>query len=327
MTLGGLEADLYRRLNHAASPATTVTTRLRAMLNETHREILGRPGFGRMRRFTIPVTSVADQATLGIPQSIARIHSIQDRTNDRYLDRIFLDEIRRRDPGLDQNGDPSHYALVGRQQVQIQPADASEIFVDSTSASDTNTCFIEGIRTGGYRVTLSVTMTGVTAVSLSATITDLIAITKFYLSAVAVGTVTLHEDDSGGTELARIPIGQTYARYIHVQLWPEPDAAVTYHVDHTRVIEDMTNANDEPLLPEDFHQLVGIGVRMKEYEHLAALGNQSAMQRYQVANGQWTQRITDLEYFIFNAPDFAPVMRGGAAPGFSQLGPDFPAGS
>ena len=78
-------------------------------------------------------------------------------------------------------------------QVAVQPSNASKVYADSTAAGDTNTVYIEGFRTGGYPFTSSETMTGTTAVQVSA-YADIISLTKFYLSAAAVGPVTLVED-------------------------------------------------------------------------------------------------------------------------------------
>jgi hypothetical protein len=86
----------------------------------------------------------------------------------------------------------------GRQAVAQQPAAACALFVDSTSASDTNTCYVEGVITGGYPRSVSVLMTGASAANISTLVTDWIRVDKFYLSAAAVGTVTLHETASGG---------------------------------------------------------------------------------------------------------------------------------
>ena len=258
--------EMYRRMGYASSPATEITTRYTAFLNEAHRRLLTQPGMERLRDDIITFASVASRAIYGLPPSIARVKGIHQRSNMRQLRYLSLDELRREDPGLTSSGTPDFWTPIGYQPVALQPADASEIFVKSTAAGDTGTAYLEGIRTGGYPRTLSVTMTGTTAVSLSAVITDLIAVTKFYLSAAAVGTVTLHEDSGAGTELARIPIGGVFARYHGIQLWPTPSAVETFYVDHTRVIPDLVNGTDEPLLPEDFHWLMVTGALKREYE-------------------------------------------------------------
>ena len=317
MTLATIEAELFRRLNYASSPATEVTTRLRAFTNLTHRQLLSTPGLDRLRDDTITFASVSAQATYGLPPSVQRIQAITDRTNDRKLTLRSLDWIRTIDPGLDRTGTPEVYAPIGIQAVARQPSDASEIFVDSTSASDTGTAYLEGIRTGGHRTALSVTVTGVTAVTFSAAITDIIEITKFYMSAAAVGTVTLHEDASGGTELARIAIGQTFSRYLGVQLWPTPSAAVTYYVDYTRTIPDMSVANDEPLLPEDFHWLLVEGALVKEWT------KKDDLMRREAAEADYAKGLSALKYHVTCPADYLPARSDlGERP--SRFGAQFP---
>jgi hypothetical protein len=314
--LTDIEADLYRRLGYASSPATDVTTRIRAFINQVHRQLLTLPGLEYLRDDTITFASVNAQARYGLPPSVARIKAITDRTNDRRITLATLDQLRNADPGLDANGTPASYVPIGWQAVSVQPSDASELFVDSTSASDTNTAYLEGIRTGGYPRVLSVTMTGTTAVTFSAAITDFIEVTKFYLSAAAVGTVTLHEDASGGTELARIPIGQTYARYVAIQLYPTPSAAVTYYVDYQRHIEDMSNANDEPLVPEDFHDLLVTGAERLEWR-------KKDDSREANADAEFSYRMKQLKYWIHTNQDHLPVAGKPALSRTSRLGSQY----
>ena len=275
------------------------------------------PGLDRLRDDTITFASVSARAQYGLPPAVQRVQSVTDRTNDRRLQLRSLDWIRAIDPGLDQSGTPEAYAPIGVQAVALQPSDASEIFVDSTSASDTGTAYLEGIRTGGYPRTLSVTMNGVTAVSFAAAITDFVEITKFYISAAAVGAVTLHEDASGGTELARIPIGQTFSRYQGIQLWPTPSAAVTYYVDYMRNIPDMSVANDEPLLPEDFHWLLVEGALIKEWT------KKDDLARRQAAQADYDRGLSDLKYAVTCPADFLPARsQTGERP--SRFGAQFP---
>ena len=319
MTLATLEAELYRRLNYATSPATEVTTRLRSFLNLTQRQILGLPGLDRLRDDTITFASVNAVAQYGLPQAVMRIQGLSERTNNRRLTARSLSWLREVDPGLTNTGTPEYYIPIGIQAVNRQPSDASEIFVDSTSASDTNTAYLEAIRSGGYRIVLSVSMTGVTAVSLGAAYTDIVEVTKFYLSAAAVGTVTLHEDASGGTELARIPIGQTFARYEGIQLWPTPSAAVTYYVDYTRTIPDMANANDEPLLPEDFHWLLIEGALVKEWT------KKDDVMRRELAETEFRTGLSALRYHVTAPPDLLPA-RSDLGERVSRFGAHYPAG-
>lgn len=317
MTLSDMLADCYRKTNHPASPASAVTTRFTALLNEGLQELISLPGLGAwvaQHQPALTVASVASTPILALPPGISRVESIRDTTNDRTLVMRSREWYHAMQPDpTTETGTPEVWVPYGYQAVAKQPSNASEIFVDSTSASDTNTAYIEGIRTGGYPKSLSVTMTGVTAVSLGTAYTDFLQITKFYLSAAAVGTVTLHEDASGGTELARIPIGQTFARYQAVALWPTPASALTYTVDGERDLPLLINGTDEPLIPSRFHRLSVEYALWKEFEKLddTRAGN---------AERRWLKGVSDFRYFATCPPDYLPVSGERLNLGRSRLG-------
>lgn len=321
MTFAEVLSECYADLNYAASPAATEVARIKRYVNEGLRVILGEPALVRLLDSDAPLTvaSVASTARVVVPEAVARIHHITERTNARRLEPMSLAEYRQREPDpASHTGTPTHYVPIGRVAVAKQPADASEIFVDSTAAGDTNTCYIEGITTGGYMKTASVNMTGVTAVTLSAAITDFIEITDFYLSAAAVGTVTLHEDASGGTELARITIGAKRPRYYAFYLFPTPSAAVTYYVDYRREMVELVNDTDEPPLPTDYHYLLSAYVRMRQYE-------KTDDSRWPTAREQFLQGLSRLKYATQTLADDIPVMGRGRVIGRSRLGGYFPA--
>lgn len=321
MTLSSLLADLYRRLGYASSPDSAVTTRLTSFLNQAQRDVLSEPGMEMLLHGTTTFASVASTPQYSLPQNVARIKKIYETTNDIALCGLSLDAYRTFDPDTTANtGNPTHWVDLGWSAVAKQPSDASEIFVDSTSASDTNTVFIEGYRTGGYYTSLSATMTGTTAVSLSASITDIVEITKFYLSAAAVGTVTLHEDASGGTELARIAIGQTYGRYKRIALWPCPSSAITVSVDYERDVQDMANSNDEPVLPVRFHQLLIEGALKREM-------TKKDDTRYANAVREYDRMLGQLKYFTYTNQDHRPLMGRRKLQRPSRLGGWFEAGT
>ena len=298
-----------------------MTTRLTAFLNQAHRDVLSEPGMDALFNGTATFPSVASTPQYSLPQSVARIKKLYETSNDYALCGLSQDAYRTFDPDTTAHtGTPTHWVDLGWSAVSAQPSDASEIFIDSTSGSDTNTVYIEGYRTGGYFISLSTTMTGTTAKSLGAAYTDIIEITKFYISAAAVGTVTLHEDASGGTELARIPIGQTYARYKRIALWPCPSSAITYSVDYERDVQDMANANDEPVLPVRFHPLLIEGALLREM-------TKKDDTRVSIAAREYQRQLGNLKYFLFTHTDHRPVMGGRRLQRPSQLGAWFPAGS
>jgi hypothetical protein len=317
MTLTQLLAELYRRCDFSSTPPAAITTRLTAFLNTTQRQILRTPGLESLRDDTITFASVAGQALYGLPQAITKVEAITDRTTMWRLQLATLDDIRSSDPGLVTSGTPDTYILRGVQQVAVQPAAATGLWAVSTSGSDVQNCFIETVRTGGYQaVGAAVVLTGVTRKALGA-LTDHIEVTKFYVSSAAVGAISLFDAAAAGNELARIPIGGTYARYQGIQLYPTPASAITYYVDYVREIADMTNATDEPLLRPDFHDLLVEGALLKEWSKVDDSRRVDAERAY-------LKGLSALKYFATCPPDFLPS-RGSGRGGRSRLGSYYPA--
>lgn len=326
MTFQDLERDVYRRLNKGtAQPNPETQARIRTFLNQRHRRILRT--FPQLLDGTITVTSVANQQAYAVPeQGIAKIRLIHDPTNRIALAQRSVEWLRATDQdpstttGLSSVWIPQTY-----QQVHTQPSNASAIFVDSTSASDTGTAYIVGTITGGYRRTVEVTMTGTTAVDISSGNTDWISIEKFYLNTPAIGTVTLHEDAEGGTELSHIAPGDTYAKFLGFMLYPTPSSAIAYTLDITRNATRMAKPLDEPLLPEHFHDLIAIGARVDEYEHTDDASRRAA------AESEWAQGWADLTLWMVSNPSTHLSLGGveqdptqGYAGAGSRLGGWFP---
>lgn len=321
MAFGAVLADVYRRCNLPVAPATADATRIKAFVNETHRELLTSPGLDRLRDDKTTFASVIGQSVYAPGQAIAKIKDIYDATTNYWrLRELSLDDLRTLDPGLTASGNPEYWIPLGYQPVMTQPAAATGVWAVSSSASDTaQVVHLEGARTGNYpTVDQTATLTGTSRVQVGA-LTDLIAIDKFSLSAVAVGTVSLFSAALAGTELARIPIGFTQARNFVIQLYPIPAATLTYSLDYTREILDLAQDSDEPSLPQDFHDLLGKGARVKEYEFRADT-------RLSVAQQEYVKRRSDLFQWVQNPPDYKPVP-GGPKMRRSNLGGFYPSGT
>lgn len=299
MNLSGILSDLYRRLDYTSSPPTAVTTRLTSFVNTTHRQILTTPGLDVLRDDTLTFASVANQVRYGLPPAINRIESITDRTTNLRLRQLALSDVRSMDPGLVQTGVSDAYVNHGFQQVQTQPTAATGLWAVSSSAGDTTQSVkVETVRTGGYEFAGAVIITGLTRVQVG-TFTDHLEVIKFYLSAAAVGTISLFDAAAAGNELARIAIGGTYARYLAIQLYPTPSGAITYYVDYVRDVPEMSNPTDEPLLPLDFHFLLVEGALLKEWTKLDDTRRSETLTDYNKGLGA-------LKYYVTCPPDFKP---------------------
>ena len=320
MTLAELRTVLYDRLSFTSTPATEVARRLDSYLNDGQRILIPKRGLSRLRRSVLTFSSVANSPFVVMPQALVRIVAIQDRVVNRVLAEISLQDLRFRDPGLRAiTSNPEAYSILHlASPVSLQPSTADVLYVKSDSASDTGVAYIQGITSGGYPRIAQVTMTGTTAVSF--TPTDWIEITKFYLSTAAVGTVTLLQTTSSGTELSRISIGRTLARFTRLHLWGTPSAVNLYYVDGEIHVEDMVNAGDSPYMPEDFHIMLVARAQMLEAHKRQDWPGRDRYQR------EWEDWVSELIEFCRRTTDTGRSS-GAIASQFSQLGPWYRAGT
>lgn len=287
-------------------------------VNEAHRQLLRMPGMELLRQATVTFASVADQQMYALPsQGVARINRITEATNDRrlmYQTPDWLDTVAP-DPTV---GTPWAWVARGYRDVHTQPDAECTLYVDSTTGSDTMKAFVEGITAGGYYQRKSVQMGGTSAVEVSAQVSDWIQVTKFYLASAANGTVTLHQDSEIGTELSQIAPGDVRAQFMGFQLYPTPSSVITYTADVLRSLPDMVNNTDEPLLPEDFHDLLVDKAELKE------LRKQDDPNRFGMLLGDIKRGESELRSFVVSHPDWRPQF-GAVSYERSSLGAYFPA--
>src|SRR5687768_8614449 len=128
MTFSEILADIYSDVGYQSSPASDVVSRIKRYVNEGLRVVVGEPQITRVLDADGPFTvaSVASQARYVVPEAASRILKISERTNDRTLSALSLDEYRRREPDpASVTGVPTHYVPIGRVGVAVQPSDAS----------------------------------------------------------------------------------------------------------------------------------------------------------------------------------------------------------
>lgn len=327
MNLSNLQLDLYRRVGLPTSPASAVVTRLLAFLNEAQQEILSEPGLEPLLHDSITFASVASTPEYSLPQIVSRIEHVRDATNRRTLATMSESWYQALYPNKTAQTGLSHaWVDRGYSAIETQPSDASELFVISTSASDgaTKSATVDGYLSDGSFRTVTVALNGVTAVSLGATITTWIAVTKFEIvlgaggTTTAAGTVSLREDSGTGTILSRVFATGALAKYRRIALVRCPASAVTYTVDFEREVTDMVNATDEPVIPARFHRLLVTGARMKEYE-------KSDNTRYGLAKAEWDRGLKTMKFWLRTQSEGSPNLRGlGRYERPSRLGAWFP---
>jgi hypothetical protein len=301
MTFAEMQSDVFDRIGQLQSPDAAVVRRIKAWLNRWNRKILTSPGMESLRRVLLTQASVVDQQTYGL--AVQSIRFMTESTSQRRLREQTLGWYRESYPApANFSGTPLFYVPMGFARIHTRPTAAAELFVKSTAAGDTNTAYVDVIRSDGYKRTLSKVMTGVTAVSFDTAITDAIDVLDFYVSAAAVGTITLHMTSGAGTELARIPIGATYQRFFRYALVPTPSAVITYTIDGIAQLSDMTIATDEPFPYPDFHDILVDGAVHDEWK---SKGRSADARDLRI---EIEKRIRDLRGAILEWPE-SPVYR------------------
>lgn len=312
MTFAELEADVYRRTNkNSSSPDPTTKARIDSFLNQRLRRILTEVGIGQLREGIFAFASAVGQQLYALPQAISKVHRIWDPATRRRLSLVSLEVIR--DIVQTSSATPGGWAPYGYSEVSVQPSDASAIYAKSTSASDTQTIYLDVMLSTGERRTISQVLTGVTGLQVG-TLSTIQFIERIYVNTVAIGTITILEDSAAGTELARISLGKTAPRYQTILLDCPAAAVVTYLTDATWRIEDMVQAGDVPPLEEDFHWLIACGARIDEYEKTDDIRIAKAQQDYNAG-------LINLKWFLGNQTSNA---QGYQEP--SNLGAMYPAG-
>lgn len=264
MTFLEIKQLAFDRLQVSRTQTGDFNTRIGGFVNQWHRRILSKPAFRDFRKTQVTEATVANQHRYGT--KLLEIHHITERSNDRRLIKRNEDWWRRRfpDPTAD-SGEARFWIPLGQTRVRKRPAGASELFVISSSASDTMTIHVEAIRSGGETRLLSVVVNGTTAVTLDSAITDVVDVLDVYLTAVAVGLVELREDSGVGTVLAEISIGKSKPRYTQFALAPRPSSVQTLFLDGVARMTNLVNDFDEPLIYEDFHDILVDGAVYEEW--------------------------------------------------------------
>jgi hypothetical protein len=301
MTRDDLEADLYRDFGYATSPATAVTTRIRAYLNTRHRRLLGMPGLEKLRWQTQTFSTVASTPIYGLDMPIAKVLKLADTTNDQPLWQRGLDWYRTIEPDTSAASGTSQYWIDMGHSPALRDIGGTRLDVVSTSASDTTqTALVETINSVGSITSTTAALNGTTRVQIG-TATNHQRLLRFAVSAAGVGEIELYDAAAAGNLVSQIEVGRTSAQFQQIALWPTPSAIVTIQIDFLHHIRDFTTAYTEPQLPLDFHWLVALGAKIDEARQKGSDARQK----------EWTpeyeQGIRDLLAFLTSSYDSLTV--------------------
>ena len=260
-------------------------------VNGYYREILAYVDQdNQQREFSLTTASGTNQ--YGLPLYVKRIQDIEDTTNRRSLGEVSPQEFKRRFPGTTSSGTPRSYWPYGTRGVQTQPTSASAITFVSDDTADTTGRMIRVMGFNGSDVLIDEqkTLNGTTSVSTTSnadrTFESVESIVKSTTTGVTIaGNVTV---TAGATTLGIIPFWMKSANYQWIELYPKPDAAVTYTVLATMRKPDLVRDDDWPQFDEDYHRLliVGPGSELLPKTGNNALGGKM-FQEYQMLKDQF----------------------------------------
>lgn len=320
MTFDQLLNAVYDDLGYLPAQPEQVT-RMKRWMNEGQRHIISQPGINLVLEDALPITTVGNQPQYGLPRAIQVVRSVSQVTNQTRLRMMTKDVYRSINPGLQNTSDyATNWVPWGWGPVIRQPG-GTGLWAVSDSALDTTQKFqVAGFFTNGdIAPTLeSAVLNGVTRVQLGA-LTTWHILEQLNLTGAGVGTIRVYDAAVAGNELLRLPPGQTSAMYQQIRLFPTPSSVIEYTMDARLALLELVNANAIPVLPEDFHDLLSLYCRRREYMR-------AGDSRLGPANREWEERLVALRWFLEFPPDYNPTScsaLGGL--GWNNLGPDYPA--
>lgn len=231
--------------------------------------------------------------------AIGKVKSVVDESSTLKLvqeSESYIDNI---DPAHDQEGDPYLYCLYGVQTFASQIGTAGVVTAVSSSASDTTqTVHIKGTNASGYLIKETLTLNGTTAVSTTASFTTVTDITK---SDVTTGYISV--TDAGTVTLVVIPGDKLSQQYQPIILFPTPSGTNTIRVRYIRTPRDLVEAEDEPDIPEMWHDAVLLGTIKLAHEYLYEFDNMA------IVKAEYDEVIKKLKQEMGNSRDNSKVIR------------------
>lgn len=321
MTLGQMLTALYADLGYP-QVSTDRTTRLTRWINEGYRHIMSRPGREQLRDAKITITTESERDLYAWPQAVAQVYAIWNVTNSVRLGFLTKDQYRSLNPGLNQSAGFAYaWSPDGWGPVMRQPEGTGLWVVSTSGADEAQLVNVQGFFTNGDLTPeiQSAPLNGPVRVQIgTSNLWNIIE--RLDLSAVCVGVVSIYDAAVGGNELLRLQPGQTSAQYQHFRLFPTPSAAVDYQADVCLALTELVNANDIPLLPPDFHDMLPLYARIREYQLAGADA------RLPYAQQEMATRSLDLVSYVDFPKDYQPIVgSANAGIGVNNLGPWYPA--
>jgi len=115
VTLAEIELDVYRRLDYADAPPTSVSNRVRSYINQRHVQIVSADRMRALRYGSMTLNSVADQAEYPLTAAtVKRVTRITDTDNEFELAAVTQEWYRQQFPDPpSETGTPGYWVSFG----------------------------------------------------------------------------------------------------------------------------------------------------------------------------------------------------------------------
>jgi len=166
---------------------------------------------------------------------------------------------------------------------------------------------------------------------------SVVAATEEYTLASTIGRVRQIFDNTSGRMLVERPLAwireqdpqetasgtpEVYAYVTDriIRLHPSPSANNTLDIDYEAVVTEMDDDADVPIIPEDFHYMLGLGIRINEYE-------KNDDSRLRMAREEMVHGYNALRYWLASRSANVLNPAYAARSGLSRLGGWYPRGT
>ncbi len=242
-TFGDIAGEVLRLANRTDLDKETV---VKEAINRRYKEILQFYNWPELLQET---TVTATTETVGLPQSVAKIIKVYDRTNNRVVMPLPDQDLTERYiKDIGGAGNPQYYSRLGNRGVLTQPSAATALVAVTDAGSDSGTYRVRGYDANGLLVEDEKTI---------GTVTDRIftSVLHFSKSVPTSGVISL-KDNTEASTYARLAREEKVARYAVIRLHPIP-TSVSLHITHSTRVSDLDDDEDDLLL--DCEHILVIG--------------------------------------------------------------------
>ncbi|RZD49557.1 MAG: hypothetical protein CXT65_05140 [Methanobacteriota archaeon] len=242
-TFGDIAGEVLRFANRTDLDKETV---VKEAINRRYKEILQFYNWPELLQET---TVTATTETVGLPQSVAKIIKVYDRTNNRVVMPLPDQDLTERYiKDIGSAGNPQYYSRLGNRGVLTQPSAATALVAVTDAGSDSGTYRVRGYDANGLLVEDEKTI---------GTVTDRIftSVLHFSKSVPTSGVISL-KDNTEASTYARLAREEKVARYAVIRLHPIP-TSVSLHITHSTRVSDLDDDEDDLLL--DCEHILVIG--------------------------------------------------------------------